>query len=76
MSRVVGRSRSIREATVSWALPHLQLATLPGTRPHRPPTSGSLAPGEGGRPCKWAMALVRRDVGKPVTPDSRAGERS
>src|SRR6478672_13007497 len=22
------------------------------------------------------MALVRRDVGKPVTPDSRAGERS
>jgi hypothetical protein len=30
MSRVVGRTKSIREATVSWALPHLQLATLPG----------------------------------------------
>lgn len=29
MSRV-GRNMSIREATVSWALPHLQLATLPG----------------------------------------------
>ncbi len=30
MSRVDGRTKSIREATVSWALPHLQLATLPG----------------------------------------------
>ena len=31
MSRVVGRTKSIREATVSWALPHLQPTTLPGT---------------------------------------------
>ncbi len=34
MSRVVGRIKSIREATVSWALPHLQLATLPGATRH------------------------------------------
>ena len=34
MSRVVGRIGSTREATVSRALPHLQLATLPGDHGH------------------------------------------
>jgi hypothetical protein len=51
MSRVVGRTRSIREATVSWALPHLQLATLPGAHAATSPSHlWQLAPGEGGRP--------------------------
>jgi hypothetical protein len=30
MSRVGGRFGSTREATASWALPHLQPTTLPG----------------------------------------------
>jgi hypothetical protein len=50
MSRVVGRTRSTREATASWALPHLQLAALPGTHGHfaLPPLAAAWPPERGG----------------------------
>lgn len=48
MSRVVGRIKSIREATVSWALPHLQLATLPDATATSPSHLWQPGPRRGG----------------------------
>lgn len=48
MSRVVGRKTSTREATVSWALPHLQPAILPGTPADAPSHLWQSGPRRGG----------------------------
>jgi len=51
MSRVGGRFGSTREATVSWALPHLQPTTLPGTTAATPFHPSQSGPRRGGRSC-------------------------
>jgi hypothetical protein len=48
MSRDVGRFRSTREATALPALPHLQLATLPGAAATSPSHLATEPPERGG----------------------------
>jgi hypothetical protein len=48
MSRVRGRFGSIREATASWALPHLQPTTLPGAAATMPSHLSLSGPRRGG----------------------------
>jgi hypothetical protein len=48
MSRVGGRFGSTREATVSWALPHLQPTMLPGTTAATPIHLSQSGPRRGG----------------------------
>jgi hypothetical protein len=62
MSRDVGRFKSTREATALPALPHLQLATLPGAAATSPSHLLQPAPGEGERPCNGPW---RRSTASP-----------
>jgi len=48
MSRVGGRFGCTREATASWAMPHLQPTTLPGTAAITPPHLPQPGPRRGG----------------------------
>lgn len=74
MSRDVGRFECDREATASWALPHLEPAMLPGAATDAPARPSRQGPRRGGGGHVRAVALVSSGrYGTAANGMSRAG---